>query len=111
MPYAICYLVTKGDEVIGFTTDTAMEVTPSRAGEAETYAVQAVNEFGGLSAKGLSTDSPDSVINSVVAEGEGDVIGVYDLQGRSLPSLTKGINIVKTRLSNGNIKVEKIIIR
>ncbi len=117
VPYAICYLVTKNDEFIGFTTDTQMNFNVSRSGdetdsdEAPVYAVQAVNEFGGLSPKGLSAQSPSSVINSVATEGEGVVIGIYDLQGRSLPSPTKGINIVKTRMDDGNIKVKKIIVR
>lgn len=111
VPYAICYLITKGDEVIDFTTDTEYSVTPSRSDDEPAYAVQAVNEFGGLSEKGLATDGPNSVINSVAAAGEGEVIAIYDLQGRSLPAAIKGVNIVKTRMADGSIKVEKIIVR
>ena len=60
VPYAICYLVTDGDKVVGFTTETSM------SGASDKCAVQAVNEFGGLSVKGYAGASG---ISDIVTEG------------------------------------------
>ncbi|MCH5326505.1 MAG: Ig-like domain-containing protein, partial [Duncaniella sp.] len=109
VPYAICYLVTKGDEVVGFTTEPKMELTLTRGADDSVYSVQAVNEFGGLSAKG-STDK-SSGVGAVVAETETEVIGIYDLQGRALHSPVKGLNIIMKRTADGKIFAEKVLIR
>jgi hypothetical protein len=50
--YAICYVVTRDNKVLAITTD-ATYVDNTATGENYVYAVQAVNEYGGLSA--LST--------------------------------------------------------
>lgn len=108
VPYAICYLVTKGDEVIGFTTEPSIEVPLSRADEG-VYAVQAVNEFGGLSAKGYSTIS--SALDIISDGVEAEIIGIYDIQGRSLPAAVKGVNIIMMRSADGSVSAEKILVR
>lgn len=107
VPYAICYLVTKGDEVVGFTIETSMILDSSRAAD-EVYCVQAVNEFGGLSAKGLSNS--ESLIENVTAD-DAEIIGIYDLQGRSLSAPVKGINIIMKRTSDGRTFAEKRMLR
>lgn len=87
VPYAICYLVSRGDEVIDFTTDLSMAVTAARAGS-DVYTVQAVNEFGGLSAKG-STDG-QSGISDITADADAEIIGIYDASGPFTPGDDKG---------------------
>lgn len=52
VPFAICYVVTVGDEVIGFTEQTSFEL-PATAQDKKVK-IQAVNEYGGLSAYGTS---------------------------------------------------------
>ena len=47
--YAICYVVYRNDEVIGFTTSTEFEIEATLRSSASYY-VQAVNEYGSLSA-------------------------------------------------------------
>ena len=47
VPYAICYVVTKNGEVAGFTKDTSFDGYTAN----DTWQVQAVNEYGGLSQK------------------------------------------------------------
>jgi pectin methylesterase-like acyl-CoA thioesterase len=47
VPYAICYVITKNGEVAGFTTQTSFDGFTA----ADTWQVQAVNEYGGLSQK------------------------------------------------------------
>ena len=47
VPYAICYVVTKNGEVAGFTKDTSFDGYTTN----DTWQVQAVNEYGGLSQK------------------------------------------------------------
>ena len=52
VPFAICYVVTVGDEVIGFTEQTSFELPATAQGKK--VKVQSVNEYGGLSAYGTS---------------------------------------------------------
>ncbi|MCM1519190.1 MAG: pectinesterase family protein [Lachnoclostridium sp.] len=103
--YAICYLVTKGDEVVGFTTDCQMNVNYDNAND---LYVQAVNEFGGLSTKG-------SVNNSglVAPEISSDysIIDIYDLRGVKLQAPCQGVNIIRMVNASGDIKVEKVVIK
>ena len=50
VPYAVCYVVTRNGEVVGFTTETTFAGYTT----ADTWQVQAVNENGGLSAYGTA---------------------------------------------------------
>ena len=52
VPFAICYVVTVGDEVVGFTEQTSFELLASA--QDKMVKVQSVNEYGGLSAYGTS---------------------------------------------------------
>ena len=105
VPYAICYVVTDGDTVLEITTDTAVSVPSAKA--SGNYAVQAVNEFGGLSAKGVPGTS--GINDSASADAE--IIAVYDLQGRRLSRPAQGVNIVCKRSASGEVIVEKVVIR
>ena len=53
--YAICYVVTQGDEVVAITTNTTYDTTTALASSenTESYKVQAVNEYGSLSEYGI----------------------------------------------------------
>lgn len=106
VPYAICYLVTRGDEVVAVTTETTYAAQPAN-GEVP-YMVQAVNEFGGLSAKGEAR--PESSVIETVVDG-GTVTGVYDLQGRALAAPVRGINIVRTLNADGSVTATKILVK
>ncbi|MDE6378570.1 MAG: Ig-like domain-containing protein, partial [Duncaniella sp.] len=108
VPYAICYLVTRGDEVIGFTTETTLNVNSSRATTAP-YTIQAVNEFGGLSAKAEVAEGT-SGLESIEAAAESEIIGVYDIHGYRLQAPVKGVNIVKRLYTDGSVRTEKIVL-
>jgi len=86
VPYAICYVVTKGDEVVGFTTDCSFE---AEAGA--DYKVQAVNEFGGLSQYGVPGTSVDIV--DVKQPTAADAI--YTLDGKRVATAQRGINLMR----------------
>lgn len=103
VPYAICYVVTKGDDILGITTETSQAITTDWKG----VAVQAVNEFGGLSAKGAASEG--SSIVDVEAAGEPTVIGIYDLQGRALKAPVKGVNIIRLMNADGTVTARKVI--
>ena len=92
VPYAICYVVTCNGNVVDFVTDTSCVVP-----EGECY-VQAVNEYGGLSAKGFV--KTDTGIDRINANDKALYPKIYDLQGHALQSLSKGVNII--RQSNGH---------
>jgi hypothetical protein len=97
VPYAICYVVTCGDEVVGFTTDTEYDITGT---DADAYKVQAVNEWGGLSKMGV-VDAATGV--NMLDTQHPTYAGqqVYTLDGRRQKGLQRGLNIVRD--SNGMI--------
>lgn len=104
VPYAICYVVSDGDLVVDITTETSYAVSAARAGAS--YCVQAVNEFGGLSAKAEVKD--ESSVADIHA-GNYEVESYYDIHGRRIGSPVKGVNIVVLRNSAGDIRVEKTV--
>ena len=92
VPYAICYVITCGDEVIGFTTDCEFDCSMFNL-QCSIFKVQAVNEFGGLSKYGTLNGGITSV--QCVALATQQTGQCFDLQGRSRSSLSKGLNLVK----------------
>lgn len=104
VPYAICYVVSRDTDVIGFTTDTEFALPATTATNA-VYKVQSVSEYGALSAFGKAGDA--TAIATI--KGEADSNGaVYDVAGRRVASnlkaqkLDRGVYIV-----NG----QKILVR
>ena len=88
VPYAICYVVTKNGQVVDFTTLTSCDYT-----EGDTWQVQAVNEFGGLSAK--ATIGQSSAINALQTDGNGLSQRLFAADGRRLSTFVRGLNIVR----------------
>lgn len=102
VPYAICYVVTKNGEVAGFTTETSFDGYTA----ADTWQVQAVNEFGGLSQK--ATANVTTAIDSIGRhEVTADVEAIYTLDGRTVGQMQHGLNIV--RFSDGTVR--KVMIK
>ncbi len=93
VPYAICYVVTADDDVIGFTTDTRADVPVAYQGK--TLKVQAVNEYGGLSAYGVAEKA--SSIKVAQTEKDSDDDAWYSVSGQKVPAshLRNGIYIHK----------------
>ncbi len=56
-------------------------------------------------------DDPTTAVESV--EGSGDVLAtaIYGVNGTRLSRLTKGVNIVKSTLSDGTVKVTKVMVK
>ena len=97
IPYAICYVVTKDGEVATITTETSFAITD----QSSTYQVQAVNENGGLSTKGLATTS--DAIRSMENHGTpATPTATYSIDGRRMSQPTRGITII--RMSDGTVK-------
>ena len=91
VPYAICYVVTKGDEVVGFTTDCNFFCTADT-----TCRVQAVNEYGGLSAYGNTQHSQSTGVTSIEV-GSPSPRHVYTFGGIRLSKTQKGLNIIDVK--------------
>lgn len=89
VPYAISYVVTAGDEVIGFTETTTFEIPV--AYQNEELRVQAVNEYGGLSAYGKVSLSTG--IEDVSCKEESDDKAWYNVMGMKVSAESKGILI------------------
>ncbi len=97
VPFAICYVVTCDDEVVGFTTQTSYPVAAEGV-----YQVQAVNEYGGLSLKATADDGTG--VGDDVLRLPTSVSAIYGADGTRRSQLTPGLNIV--RQQNG--AVEKV---
>lgn len=97
VPYAICYVVTKDGIVVGFTTETSFD----GYAEGETWQVQAVNEYGGLSAKADINSSATNISESSSPAKSGIDV-VYSISGIRMSALRQTVNIVRT--NDGNVK-------
>lgn len=97
VPYAICYVVTKDGVVVGFTTETSFE----GYAEGKTWQVQAVNEYGGLSAKADVNSSATNISESSI-HGKSGIEAIYCINGTRTSSLQQKVNIV--RMNDGNVK-------
>ncbi len=96
VPYSICYVITKDDKVVGFTTETTYNVETGA-----TYKVQAANEFGGLGEAATATIGTgiESIRNAEAATIE----GIYSIDGKRLSKVVTGqVNIVK--YTDGTVK-------
>ena len=88
VPYAICYVITKNGKVEGFTTATSCEYA-----EGNTYAIQAANEYGGLSK--VSPVGPASAISTpAAADAPFSAKAVYSVDGKRRTAAASGINIL-----------------
>ena len=86
---------------------TSVEID-SDTSAAHSYGVQAVNEFGGLSAK---TSPGLSGISEVNAPGTLEIVAIYDIHGRRLTDTVSGVNIVCYADAAGNTCVKKLVMR
>ena len=109
--YSLLYAICKDGDVIGFTTDTSIDVStlttgtassaPRRAesSEAESWSVRAANEMGGLSqavningvVTGISATKP--AVENRFMDG-----AIYTLQGVRVTNPTKGLYIINGRV-------------
>ena len=108
--YSLLYAICKDGEVVGFTTETSIDVStlttnssspaPRRAGtEAESWSVRAANEMGGLS-QAVNINGPVATsINSTKTAVENRFMdsAIYTLQGVRVTNPTRGIYIINGR--------------
>ena len=94
VPYAICYVVTKDGEVAGFTTGTEFDTEADAV-----YKVQAVNEFGGLSAFGLPDQSTGITDGKPTATSRE---ALYTLDGRLTGAHHRGMVLI--RQNDGTVR-------
>lgn len=115
VPYAICYVITRGDELIDIIKENtyALPATASTLSASETapYTVQAVNEFGGLSAKGEAKDITSGIDEISDNSSSAVSVEIYDIHGIRHESPSKGINIVKKIYADGSSIVEKFVVK
>ena len=96
IPYAICYVVTKNGEVAGFTTQTSFDGFTA----ADTWQVQAVNEYGGLSQK--ATANATTAISLQTSSIRHQTSSIFNLAGQRVGADYKGLVI-----KNGKKMIQK----
>ncbi|MDE5840614.1 MAG: hypothetical protein K2H49_06795 [Muribaculaceae bacterium] len=89
--------MTLNDEVVDITTENSVTTD---ANTPEGYFVQAVNEFGGLSAKAAVESGSTVGVDST--ENDMTIVAIHDINGVRLSAPIKGVNII--RFSNGSVK-------
>lgn len=107
VPFAICYVVSCGDDVVSITTATEYEIPSGGETDIAKYRVQAVNEYGGLSAAAVPSDA-----TSITETKTGTAVvaqGIYTADGRKVPEMEKGVNIVRRIMDDGTVTVTKIL--
>lgn len=107
VPYAICYVVTRGDEVVGFTTETSFDAGSND--DATQWKVQAVGEYGGLSKYGMaqlstSVQHLDGAVHSKIVHR-----AYYNSDGRQVLQPGAGLTIVRTTYADGNVQCSKVL--
>ncbi len=103
VPFAICYVVTRNGEVVGFTTSTRFSGHESQSGDV--WQVQAVNENGGLSLKATANETEG--IEIVETRHDEVPETIYTMDGKRVRQARSGLNII--RMSDGRIR--KIMVR
>ena len=90
VPYAICYVITKNDEVVGFTKGTSFDGYTAT----DKWQVQAVNENGGLSAYGTANMTTGITPHSSLLTSHSSLL--YTLDGRRADGSARGLLIVRS---------------
>ena len=90
VPYAICYVVTKNGEVAGFTKETSFDGYTTN----DTWQVQAVNEYGGLSQKATAnaTTGISHLTTDIILQAS-----TYNIAGQKVSKDYKGLVIMNGR--------------
>ncbi|MCD8301554.1 MAG: hypothetical protein LUC44_00890 [Prevotellaceae bacterium] len=57
------------------------------------------------------SENPTTAIEDVEGSENAIATAIYDLNGRQISQLTKGINIVKTTMADGTVKVSKVLVK
>ena len=89
VPYAICYVVTKNGEVVGITSETTFSGYTS----ADSWRVQAVNEYGGLSQYGFA-NVETGIINATFSRQSAGM-EYFTLDGKRSTPQHRGLLIVR----------------
>ncbi len=114
VPYAICYVVTKGDEVLAITTDLEYEIVAQAkamgVADVADYRVQAVNENGGLSTL-AAVGEPTAISELTTSDGQAVAVEFYSIDGKRLTAPQKGLNIVRTRYADGSSTSAKVTVK
>ena len=99
VPYAICYVVSQGDKVVSIQTETSVDI--SQMGEGG-FSVQAVNENGGLSLKGVAVSEEETALS---ASPVADVVRTeyYTLGGVRTSKDAGGLLVEVVRHSDGTV--------
>ena len=104
--YVFCYAICKNGKVVEFTNETSYTI-PTDAADTDLFSVRAANEMGGLcpASKAVGT-----AIQTVTANGEVAHSAIYNAAGVAVPTLQKGLNIIRTTYTNGVVKAEKVVL-
>lgn len=108
IPYAICYVVTKNEEVAAITTDTYYDI-PAGGKPTDKYTVYAANEQGGLSPAGEAGQTGTSITDITSGKDNVTAVKIYSADGRTLNKMQPGVNIVCKRMADGSTKTIKVI--
>ncbi len=57
------------------------------------------------------SEDPTTAIEDAEAAGAAIATAIYSIDGKQLPSLMKGVNIVKTTMADGSVHVQKVFVK
>ena len=110
--YVLLYAIVRNDSVVDFTKRSTYAIVP-KAGDR--WSVRAANEMGGLGLPSnvLYIDDQGQVVDQLQAPGQASVVSVryFTLDGREVIAPVQGINVVCSRLDDGSLRTEKLLVK
>ncbi len=111
-PYAFLYAIVKNGSVIAFTQNSSYAVTPV---EGDVYGIRAANEMGGLGTISnlLSFNADGEAVSLLETLSEPAVVSVqvYSPDGRRLSQPAQGLNLIISRMADGSVRCEKMLMK
>jgi len=102
--YVLCWAVCKNGKFVKFVTTNSYDI-PAGTADGTVFTVRAANEMGGLS----TPSNPIAYVATGIQKVAVNVVSrqYFSLDGRALVAPVKGLNIIRTRYSDGSVKVTK----
>lgn len=116
--YSLLYAVCEDGEVIAETQETSFDLSTLPAGarsseplevSAHQYTVRSVNQMGGMSEPSEVATIPTGIHEIDTTDATTVSKEIYTIDGKRIPQMRRGINIVRYQMADGSVKTVKVI--
>ena len=116
--YSLLYAVCEDGEVIAETQETSFDLSTLPAGarsseplevSAHQYTVRSVNQMGGMSEPSEVATIPTGIHEIDTTDATTISKEIYTIDGKRIPQMRRGINIVRYKMADGTVKTVKVM--